>query len=64
MLLHAPYLLVIPVYIGLSPLCIISSSLFDAVLTVTFDIDDQTVMLIIVLVIIWAVCGCGGVVDP
>lgn len=54
MLSHAPYLLVIPIYIVLSPLCIISSSLFDAVLCVTFDLDQQTSMLILVLLTIWA----------
>lgn len=53
MLWNAPYLLVIPIYILLSPLCIISSSLFDAALCVTFDLDDQTTFLILVLLTIW-----------
>jgi hypothetical protein len=55
MLYSAPYLLVVPIYVGLSPLCIISSSLFDAVLCVTFDLDDQTAMLLLILVTIWGV---------
>jgi hypothetical protein len=50
-----PYLLVIPLYVLLSPLCIISSSLFDAALELTFDIDDQTTILILIVLSIWAI---------
>ena len=47
----APYLLVIPLYVVLSPLCIISSSLFDAALGITFDLDKQTTILILILLV-------------
>jgi formate hydrogenlyase subunit 3/multisubunit Na+/H+ antiporter MnhD subunit len=53
--LCAPYLLLVPVYVVLSPLCIISSSLFDAVLGVTFNIDEQTTVLILILLTIWSI---------
>lgn len=52
-LCSAPYLLLVPIYVVLSPLCIISSSLFDAVLGVSFDLDDQTAMLVLVLLTVW-----------
>ena len=39
LILTAPHLLLIPIYIGLSPLCIVSSSLFEAALEVTFNLD-------------------------
>lgn len=41
----------LPRYVGLSPLCIISSSLYKNVLGI--DMDDQTAMLIISLLAIW-----------
>jgi hypothetical protein len=47
----APYILVIPLYVVLSPLCIISSSLFDAALGITFDLDKQTTILILILLV-------------
>lgn len=50
---QVPYLIVVPIYILLSPLCIISSSLFDAALGFTFDIDKQMYILIGILVGIW-----------
>lgn len=49
----APYLLLVPLYVILSPLCIISSSLFESVLGMSFDLDDQTAMLLLVLLTIW-----------
>ncbi len=55
LLFGAPYLLLVPIYIVLSPLCIISSSLFEAALGVSFDIDKQTTMLILVLLLIWGI---------
>jgi len=39
LILTAPSLLLIPVYIGLSPLCIVSSSLFEAALELSFNMD-------------------------
>ena len=54
-IMQVPYLLVVPIYILLSPLCIISSSLFEAALGITFDIDDQTTILICILVSIWTI---------
>ena len=51
----APYVLLIPIYIVLSPLCIISSSLFEAALGVSFDIDEQTTLIILVLLLIWSI---------
>lgn len=48
-----PYLLIIPLCICLSPLCIISSSLFDAAVELTIDIDEQTVLLILILLTVW-----------
>lgn len=51
----APYVLLIPIYIVLSPLCIISSSLFEAALGVSFDIDEQTTLIILVLLVIWSI---------
>ena len=52
---NAPYLLAIPIYIVLSPLCIISSSLFESALGITFDIDQQTYMLILILLGTWTI---------
>lgn len=43
----------IPVYLCLSPLCMISSSLFDW--TLSYIIDDQTITLIIILILVWTV---------
>jgi len=53
----APYLLVIPLYVVLSPLCIISSSLFDAALGITFDLDKQTTILILILLVTLGISG-------
>lgn len=55
LLCSTPYLFLVPVYIVLSPLCIISSSLFDAALGITFNIDDQTTTLILILLSIWGI---------
>ena len=52
---QAPYLVAIPLYVLLSPLCIISSSLFDAALGVAFDLDQQTTILICILLLIWGI---------
>lgn len=49
------YLVIICVYILLSPLCIISSSLFEWALQFAIDLDDQTVMLILILLTVWAI---------
>ena len=51
----APYLLLVPLNIVLSPLCIISSSLFEAALGVSFDIDEQTSLIILILLMIWSI---------
>lgn len=43
----------------LSPLCIISSSLYERALQWTIDLDDQTLLLILILIGVWglsAVC--------
>jgi hypothetical protein len=50
-----PYVLVVFLYVLLSPLCIISSSLFEAALQLTIDIDDQTALLILILIIVWSI---------
>lgn len=57
MLYNAPYLLLLPLYIVLSPLCIISSSLFESVLYISFDVDEQTTLLIITLISIIVMSG-------
>lgn len=49
------YLIIICIYILLSPLCIISSSLFEWALQFAIDLDDQTVMLILILLTVWAI---------
>ena len=49
------YLFIICIYILLSPLCIISSSLFEWALQFAIDLDDQTVMLILILLTVWAI---------
>lgn len=49
------YLVIICIYILLSPLCIISSSLFEWALQFAIDLDDQTVMLILILLAVWAI---------
>lgn len=41
----------LPRYVGLSPLCIISSTLYKNVLGI--DMDDETAMLIVTLLAIW-----------
>jgi hypothetical protein len=39
----------------LSPLCIVSSSLYEWALQWTMDLDDQTLLLILLLVGVWGV---------
>ena len=46
-------MMLVPVYLCLSPLCMISSSLFDW--TMSHIIDDQTVTLVLILILEWAV---------
>jgi hypothetical protein len=45
----------IPLYIGLSPLCLISSSLYSSALNL--QITDPTLLLILCLVLVWGVCA-------
>jgi hypothetical protein len=46
-------IVLVPVYLCLSPLCMISSSLFDW--TMSHIIDDQTITLISILILEWTV---------
>jgi hypothetical protein len=48
------YLLLILLYLLLSPLCIISSSLYEWALQLAIDIDEQTLLLILILLAVWA----------
>lgn len=50
---HIQIMMLVPVYLCLSPLCMISSSLFDWVMG--HIIDDQTATLLLILVLEWGV---------
>ena len=39
----------------LSPLCIISSSLYEWALHLTINIDEQTLLLIMILILVWGI---------
>jgi hypothetical protein len=49
------YIFIILIYILLSPLCIISSSLYEWALELAIDIDDQTALLILILLTVWGI---------
>jgi len=46
---HIQIMMLVPVYLCLSPLCMISSGLFDW--TLSYIIDDQAISLIIILIL-------------
>lgn len=46
-------LILIPLYIFLAPLCMISSSLFDWIMS--WIVDDQTVAIIVILIVEWTI---------
>jgi hypothetical protein len=52
--LSCSYVLLIALYLLLSPLCIISSGLYEWALEWTIDLDEQTLLLILILVVVWA----------
>lgn len=49
------YLLLAGVCLLLSPLCIISSSLYEWALEFAIDLDEQTVLLIFILMLVWGI---------
>ncbi len=48
------WVLLVGLNLLLSPLCILSSSLYEWALHWTLDLDDQTLLLILLLVGVWA----------
>lgn len=47
------WIILIPIYIVLAPLCMISSSLFDWIISCI--VEDQTFTLVVILIIEWTV---------